>query len=75
MVKATLTFELPEELDELKQALLAGSYSGALWDISQELRRRTKYAPEDMPADTLAALEDMYAFVSTAMTEAGYEEW
>ena len=39
-----LKFKLPEEDEEFKTAQEGGSLRAALWDISEHLRRKYKYA-------------------------------
>ena len=38
-MKATLSFNLPEERDEFETAVNAGKYKAALWEISQRVFR------------------------------------
>lgn len=38
-MKATLTFNLPEERDEFETAVNAGKYRAALWEIGQQVFR------------------------------------
>lgn len=38
-MKATLSFNLPEERDEFETAVNAGKYKSALWEISQRVFR------------------------------------
>jgi hypothetical protein len=52
-MKATLTFTLPEENEEFNMAVKAGSYHGALWDVSQNVfrpYRKHGYPDMDMQA-------------------------
>ena len=42
-MKAILTFDLPEEEPEFKEALNGGMYKYALWKLDQELRGKIKY--------------------------------
>jgi hypothetical protein len=42
-MKAKLTFNLPEERDELKLAQRGADYFCFLWDLDQELRSWLKY--------------------------------
>lgn len=42
-MKATLTFDLPEEKSDLLVCLKGNSYLVALWDLDQWLRRKCKY--------------------------------
>lgn len=56
-MKATLTFDLPEESAEHQQAVSAGAAFAALWDIDRELfRPARKHGYGDSELDRL--LED-----------------
>lgn len=48
-MRVTLTFDLPEEKDELMTALHAGQYCSVLIDLDTELRAKLKYSsgPDD----------------------------
>lgn len=49
-MKATLTFDLPEDKQEHNMAVNAGNYYCALWDIKEDLiRKYYKYGiPEEL---------------------------
>ena len=42
-MKATLEFDLPEEIEEFKMATRGADYFCSLWDLKQLLRERHKY--------------------------------
>ncbi len=47
-MKATIEYELPDEIDDLKQALRANEVLAAVHDFSQYLRSQEKYLePEE----------------------------
>lgn len=56
MPKATLSFKLPEEREEHKQALNGPAYASALEEMRSYFRNRLKYE-EAMPHDARTALE------------------
>jgi len=60
-MKATLTFNLPEENDEFILATRGSNLYRAIWDYDQELRKLLKYG--DLPAD----LYDLYEKIRTQL--------
>ena len=46
-MKATLTFQLPDEKQEFNSATNGEKYASALWDIKQYIRGVLKYGTED----------------------------
>lgn len=44
MPKATITFNLPEETSEYKMHMKAGDYHSLIWEFTNFLRNKTKYA-------------------------------
>lgn len=59
-MKATLTFNLPEETEEHQTALNGGTYRSALWNISQVLRSERKYGePSQEVLDLIKKIEDL----------------
>ncbi len=46
-MKATLTFDLPEETNEFKLAVRGGEYWGVLWDLTASLRRKVNKGEHD----------------------------
>ena len=60
MPKATLTFDLPDEEYDFRQALNGPLYCRALWKVSQKLRDMRKY--RELPtvtAEVVGELEDI----------------
>lgn len=47
MPRGILTFELPEEEVEFKQASNAGALASVIWSFDQILRQRIKYQDEN----------------------------
>lgn len=43
MPKYIIEFTLPEEREEFEIAIQAGKFHSALWDLSNEIRSRTKH--------------------------------
>ena len=60
-MKAILEFDLldPEDRIEHQRMLKSTDLQIALWDISQVLRSKIKYAPDDMSVDTFKAYEEI----------------
>ena len=67
-MKATLTFDLPEEADEHTLAVNGGKFHSALWQTDQWLRGKLKYGHEYSDADTAlqAARNMLHAELSAA---------
>ena len=61
-MKAILEFDLNEERAEFELMLNANKWWCVVWDIDQELRRRTKYASDD---DDPNVVEALYQFRET----------
>ena len=60
-MKAVLEFDLQDLEDRIEhqRMLKAKDMSIALWDMSQELRKKVKYAPDDLSEDTYKAYEEI----------------
>lgn len=60
-MKAILEFDLldPEDRIEHQRMLKSTDMQVALWDISQRLRSKIKYAPDDMSEDTYKVYEEI----------------
>lgn len=58
-MKVTLTFDLPEEKDELLSALHSSTYCSTLLNIDREIRSRLKYFNNENAADLVKFLEDL----------------
>jgi hypothetical protein len=56
-MKHTISFNLPDEKNELLMAERGGDYFSILWEISKELRNWTKY--DKKPKDTLEAISQL----------------
>ncbi len=54
-MKAILEFNLPDDQEEFNLANNALNFWRVLYDLDQELRANTKYAPDDMPQDNVDA--------------------
>jgi hypothetical protein len=54
-MKATLEFNLPDDQEDFTLANNAINFWKVLYDLDQELRAKTKYAPDDMPKDVYIA--------------------
>jgi len=50
-MKATLEFNLPDDQQEYDLANSGLAFWHVLWELDQELRANTKYAPDDMTDD------------------------
>lgn len=58
-MKATLSFNLPEERDEFETAVNAAKYQAALWEISQQVfRPARKHGYSNMRIQTLLDTTD-----------------
>jgi len=60
-MKAILEFDLQDLEDRIEhqRMLKAKDMSIALWDMSQELRKKVKYAPDDLSEDTYKTYEEI----------------
>lgn len=63
-MKAILEFDLNEERAEFELVVNANKWYCVVWDIDQELRRRTKYASDDEDSNVVEAL---YQFRETVL--------
>ena len=66
-MKATLQYDLPEDQEELKDALNAHRYTTALWNIKQEVRRIWKY--EELPEEAYAVVDKIYEYICHEISE------
>ena len=58
-MKATLEFNLPDDQDDFKLATNALNWYIVCWDLDQELRAKTKYAPDTLPQDKYDAYQEI----------------
>ena len=55
-MKATLTFNLPDEWEEMSECLEGWRWKGAIWELSQWLREQRKYEERhELPTDEIEA--------------------
>jgi hypothetical protein len=72
-MKATLTFNLPEDKDEFRMATTGASMYNVLWEMDQWLRSNTKYAPDTMSEDTYSAFQQCRNRLREIMGENGID--
>lgn len=58
-MKATLEFNLPEDQQDFQMAVNATKFWSVLYELDQELRSKTKYAPDDLPQDKYDAYQEV----------------
>lgn len=68
-MKATLEFNLPDDEQEFTLANNAMNFWSVLWELDNELRAKTKYAPDDMPEDKYDAYEEIRDRLRELMNE------
>ena len=70
-MKAKLVFDLndPDDRIQHQRMLKSTDMQIALWDISQELRSKVKYAPDDMDKNALKAYEEMREYFYRKLNE------
>lgn len=56
-MKAILEFNLPDDQEEYILANNALNFWRVLYELDQELRAKTKYAPDDLPEDKYDAYQ------------------
>jgi hypothetical protein len=57
-MKATLTFNLPEDDDEFQMAIKGSSMYDVLWEMDRWLRANTKHSPDTASEDTYNAYQE-----------------
>jgi len=70
---ATLTFNLPEENDEHREALQAGKVLGAIQEFDNFLRAKIKY--EDLSENDYKIYESVREKLHNSFAEAGVTLW
>ena len=68
-MKAILEFDLNEERAEFELVVNANKWYCVVWDIDQELRRRTKYASDDEDEKVVEALYKFRETVGEIMSK------
>lgn len=68
-MKAILEFNLPDDEQEYNLANNAMNFWNVLWELDQELRANTKYAPDDMTDDDYDAYQKIRETLNELMIE------
>lgn len=68
-MKAILEFNLPDDDQEYDLANNAMRFWNVLWELDQELRANTKYAPDDMTDDDYDAYQKIRDKLHELMSE------
>ena len=68
-MKAIREFNLPDDQQEYELANKAFSLWHVLWELDQELRAKTKYAPDNLPHDKYDAYEEIREKLHELMNE------
>lgn len=58
-MKAILEFNLPDDQQDFQLASNAMKFWSVLYELDQDLRAKTKYAPDDLPQDEYDAYEEV----------------
>ena len=69
MAKAILEFNLPDDQQEFDLATSGLKFWSVLWELDQDLRAKTKYAPDDLPQDKYDAYEEIRDKLHELMSE------
>ena len=68
-MKAILEFNLPDDQQEYDLANSALGFWNVLSELDQELRAKTKYAPDDLPQDKYDAYQEIRDLLHELMTD------
>ena len=68
-MKAILEFNLPDDQQEFDLANSGLKFWSVLWELDQELRAKTKYAPDDLPQDKYDAYQEVRDKLYELMSE------
>ena len=69
MAKAILEFNLPDDKEDFEMATNGIKFWNVLWELDQDLRAKTKYAPDDLPEDKYDAYEEIRGKLRELMSE------
>jgi hypothetical protein len=69
MAKAILEFNLPDDNQEFLLATKGLDFWSVLWELDQDLRAKTKYAPDDLPQDKYDAYQEVRDKLYELMSE------
>jgi vacuolar-type H+-ATPase catalytic subunit A/Vma1 len=68
-MKAILEFNLPDDQVEFDLANNGRKFWSVLWELDQDLRAKTKYAPDDLPQDKYDAYQEVRDKLYELMSE------
>jgi hypothetical protein len=68
-MKATLEFNLPDDQEYFTLANNGLNFWRVLYDLDQELRAKTKYAPDDLPQDKYDSYNEIRDRLHELMSE------
>ena len=68
-MKAILEFNLPEDDQDFNMAVNAMKFWSVLYELDQNLRAKTKYAPDDLPQDKYDAYQEVRELLHQLMNE------
>lgn len=68
-MKAILEFNLPDDQQEYELANKAWSFWNVLYELDQELRAKTKYAPDDIAEERYDSYQEVRDKLHELMTE------
>jgi len=68
-MKAILEFNLPDDQQEFNLANNGLNFWSVLWELDQDLRAKTKYAPDDLPQDKYDAYQEVRDKLYELMSE------
>jgi D-ribose pyranose/furanose isomerase RbsD len=68
-MKAILEFNLPEDNQDFNMAVNAMKFWSVLYELDQNLRVKTKYAPDNLPQDKYDAYQEVRELLHQLMNE------
>lgn len=68
-MKAILEFNLPDDQVEFDLANNGSKFWSVLWELDQDLRAKTKYAPDDLPQDKYDTYQEIRDKLYELMSE------
>jgi hypothetical protein len=68
-MKAILEFNLPDDQQDFELASNALKFWSVLYELDQDLRSKTKYAPDDLPQDKYDAYKEIREKLRELMSE------
>ena len=68
-MKAKLEFNLPDDQQAFTLACNAMKFWSVLYELDQDLRAKTKYAPDDLPQDKYDAYQEIRDTLYELMNE------